>query len=345
MTEPHGSSGSHLHGSYGTHPHGSYGPRDLVGYGPTRPDAAWPGGARIALSVVVNYEEGSELNPLHGDATHEMIGELPSTKPPGVRDLQIESQWEYGSRAGVWRLLRILEHHRTKATFFMCGMALEEYPQVGRAVAAAGHDISGHGHRWIEQWHLDPESERAYVARALDAIEGATGTRPLGWFTKNGPSPSTRRILAEAGLLYDNDALDDDLPYYARVDGRPWLVVPYALDTNDGKWWRGGWHDAEGFFRYLRDSFDVLYAEGEAGSPALLSVGLHPRVAGRPGRAAALERFLQYVGQHDGVWIAGRDDIARHWAEHHPAPGTDPRPAPVEPNTPVEPRTPVEETP
>lgn len=293
--------------------------RDLVGYGKTPPRVAWPGGARIALSIVVNYEEGSELSPLYGDSRHEMIGDLASylTKPPEARDLQIETQWEYGARAGVWRLLRLLEQYQVKATFFVAAMAVENNLEVGREIAAQGHDVCGHGYRWIEQWHLDREAEKSVVRRAADSIEKTCGRRPVGWFTKGGRSFNTREILREEGFLYDCDGVNDDLPYYARAGDQPWLVVPYAFDTNDGKFWLNGWNDGEQFFGYLRDSFDFLYNEG-ATRPKMLSVGLHSRMAGRPGRAVAVARFLKYATDHEKVWFAGRDEIARWWLQHHP---------------------------
>jgi peptidoglycan/xylan/chitin deacetylase (PgdA/CDA1 family) len=277
----------------------------------------WPGGAQIAVSIVVNYEEGSELTPLYGDTEHETAAELASRRPSGVRDLQNESQWEYGARAGIWRLLRILKEQEVKATFFISALALEHNPPVGPAIVAAGHDISGHGYRWVEQWHLDRAAEQESVHKAVLSFEKTCGVRPRGWFTKNGPSFNTREILMEEGFEYDCDVIDDDLPHYVRVKDRPWLVVPYALDTNDGKFWRQGWNDGMQFFQYLKDSFDLLYREG-ATTPKMLSVGLHSRVSGRPGRAIAVERFLTYVKEHPRVWLAGRDDIASWWLQHYP---------------------------
>jgi peptidoglycan/xylan/chitin deacetylase (PgdA/CDA1 family) len=291
--------------------------RDLVGYGKIAPHVEWPGGARIAVSIVVNYEEGSELTPAYGDATHESRGELSSGKPPEARSLQTESQWEYGGRAGVWRLLRVLEQYEVKATFFVCALALEHNPPLGPEIVAQGHDVCGHGYRWVEQWHLDRAAEQESIHKAVVSIEQTTGRRPLGWFTRSGPSFNTREILADEGFLYDSDGLDDDLPYYTTVRGRPWLVVPYAFDSNDGKYWRNGWSEGGQFFRYLQDSFDMLYEEG-AGYPKMLSVGLHSRVSGRPGRARAVARFLEYARGHSRVWFAGRDDIARWWLEHSP---------------------------
>jgi peptidoglycan/xylan/chitin deacetylase (PgdA/CDA1 family) len=292
--------------------------RDMVGYAKTPPVVEWPGGARIALSIVLNYEEGSELTPYYGDAVHETRGELVSNRPPNERDYQTETQWEYGSRAGAWRLLRILEERSIKATIYACGMALEQNPELGVEIAARGHDVCGHGYRWIPQWHLERQEEQESIRKTVAAIENTTGKRPYGWFTRSGPSQNTREILADEGFLYDCDGINDDLPYYASVQDRPWLVVPYALDSNDGKWWHQGWAQSDQFLQYLKDSFDMLYAEG-ASHPRMLSVGLHTRVSGRPGRAIALARFLDYALGHTDVWFAGRDDIARWWLEQYPA--------------------------
>jgi allantoinase len=291
--------------------------RDLVGYGKNLPRVEWPEGCQIAVSLVVNYEEGSELTPVYGDKKHETNGEIPSRKPAEARSLQTESQWEYGGRAGVWRLLRLFEQYEVKATFFACAMALEQNPPLGREITAQGHDVCGHGLRWVEQWHLDRESEKESIHRAVISIEKTTGRRPLGWFTKSGPSLNTREILAEEGFLYDCDGINDDLPYYSEVKGKPWLVVPYAFDSNDGKYWRGAWSNGEQFLSYLKDSFDMLYKEG-ATHPKMLSIGLHSRVSGRPGRALAVARFIEYVKGFPKVWFAGRDEIARWWLERCP---------------------------
>lgn len=293
--------------------------RDFVGYGPNPPRIEWPDGARIAVSVVVNYEEGSERSPAFGDDRHETIGDLPSSKPPEARSLDTESQWEYGGRAGVWRLLRVLDQYQVKATFFVCAVALERNPPLGPEIIARGHDICAHGYRWIDQWHLGREAERESIHRTVESIKTTTGRHPLGWYTRSGPSPNTRELLVEeGGFLYDSDSYSDDLPYHVTVQGKPWLVVPYAADSNDGKFWRGGWHNAEDFSAYLKDSFDVLYAEG-ATHPRMLSIGLHARVSGRPGRSAALDRFLSYARSRPGVWFARRDEIARWWLERYPA--------------------------
>jgi peptidoglycan/xylan/chitin deacetylase (PgdA/CDA1 family) len=205
-----------------------------------------------------------------------------------------------------------------KATFNVSALALEHNPPLGPEIVAAGHDITGHGYRWIEQWHLDRDAETEYIRKAVQSFEKTCGVRPLAWNTKSGRSENTREILAELGFLYDSDSINDDLPHYTRVKGQPWLVVPYALDTNDGRYWRQGWNTSPEFFQYLKDSFDLLYEEG-ATHPKMLSVGLHSRVSGRPGRAVAVRKFITHIKSHPKVWIARRDDIARWWLKHYPA--------------------------
>jgi peptidoglycan/xylan/chitin deacetylase (PgdA/CDA1 family) len=295
--------------------------RDLVGYGAEPPVVRWPGDARIAVNLVVNYEEGSENRFEDGCARRETAGEVASQVPldPPQRDLANESMFEYGSRAGVWRVLRVFDRYEVKGTFFACAVALERNP-VGRAITDRGHDVLAHGNRWQEHFLLDREAERAAIERAVRAIEAATGQKPAGWYCRYGPSVNTRELVVASGhFLYDSDAYNDDLPYYVRVHGKPWLVVPYTLDTNDARFWRGGLDTGQDFFEYLRDSFDVLYEEG-ATHPRLLSVGLHCRIVGRPGRARGLERFLAHAREHPGVWFARRSEIARWWLERHPPP-------------------------
>ncbi len=295
-------------------------PRDLVGYGPTPPDPAWPGGARLALQIVLNYEEGAERSVLHGDAESEaFLQEVVGTAPlPGVRNLQVESVYEYGSRVGLWRLMRLFAERGIRISVFAVAMALERHPAAARAIVEAGHEVVSHGYRWIDYQFVDEATEREHLRLAVESLSRTTGQRPLGWYTGR-LSPNTRRLVAaEGGFLYDADAYNDDLPYWVVESGRPHLVVPYTLDNNDMKFGTPqGFNSGEQFFAYLRDAFDVLYAEG-ARTPRMMSVGLHMRLVGRPGRFAALQRFLDHVQQHSDVWICRRVDIARHWIERHP---------------------------
>jgi allantoinase len=294
--------------------------RDLCGYGRDAPDAQWPDGARIAVQFVLNYEEGGELTPLNGDATSEAyMTEVPIGDPlVGVRNETSESLYGYGSRAGFWRLLRIFEERSLPMTAFMVGRALELNPEVGSALAAGGHEIAGHGYRWINYRNVDEEVERAHIHRTAELIKACTGESPAGWFTGR-ISANTRRLVVEhGGFLYDADAYDDDLPYWTRVHGKDHLVVPYTFDVNDMKFSvTPGFTSNEGFLDYLCDGFDMLYAEG-AVRPKMMSVGLHARVAGRPSRSLILQRFLDHIGQRDRVWICTRKEIAEHWARVHP---------------------------
>jgi putative urate catabolism protein len=297
-------------------------PRDLVGYSHHPPDPRWPGGARLALQIVLNYEEGGERSILHGDPESEaFLQEVVSMEPlPGVRNLQVESMYEYGSRAGFWRLLRIFAERGLPISVFAVGMALERHPEAARAIVDGGHEVVSHGYRWIDYQFVDEDVERAHVKLAVESIVRATGSRPLGWYTGR-LGPNTRRLVVEeGGFLYDADAYNDDLPYWDVVAGRPHLVVPYTLDNNDMKFASAaGFATGGDWLAYVRDAFDVLYAEG-ARHPRMMSVGLHARLMGRPGRAAALSRFLDHVQQHADVWICRRIDIARHWIAHHPYP-------------------------
>lgn len=294
--------------------------RDLVGYGAEPPDAHWPGGARLAVQFVINYEEGAENCVLDGDAASEAyLSELVGAEArDGVRHMSMESLYEYGGRAGFWRLLRLFGEREMTATVFAVGMALERNPAAAHAMVEAGFEIASHGWRWIDYQYIDEHLERDHIARAVAAIERTTGQRPLGWYTGR-CGPNTRRLVAEhGGFLYDADSYADDLPYWESVGGHPQLIVPYTLDTNDMRYvMPQGFNSGDQFFTYLRDAFDVLYAEG-ATKPKMLSVGLHCRLSGRPARAAALARFLDYVRQHDDVWVCRRDQIARHWRATHP---------------------------
>ncbi|ROO26734.1 allantoinase PuuE [Salinisphaera orenii] len=298
-------------------------PRDMVGYGAHPPDPRWPGGARLAVQFVINYEEGAENNILHGDAASEsFLSEMVGTDArEGVRHMSMEWLYEYGSRAGFWRLYRLFTERGLPATVFAVGMALERNPEAARAMVAADFEIAAHGWRWIDYQYVDEATERDHVRLAVESIERMTGQRPVGWYTGR-CGPNTRRLVAEhGGFLYDADSYADDLPYWERVDGAPQLIVPYTLDVNDMRFVAPqGFNSGDQFYAYLKDTFDTLYAEGET-APKMMSVGLHGRVAGHPGRAAALARFLDYVRSHAGVWIARRDQIARHWRAEHPYAG------------------------
>jgi len=296
-------------------------PRDMAGHGRHPPHAAWPGGARIALQFVVNYEEGAENCILHGDpASEAFLSEIPDAQPlAGVRHMSMESIYEYGSRAGFWRLHRMFTGRRLPVTVFGVAMAMERNPEAVAAMLEAGWEIASHGYRWINYQYMEEAEERDHIRRALDIHRRLTGAAPLGWYTGR-TSPNTRRLILEEGdFLYDSDSYDDDLPYWTNTAaGAPHLVIPYTLDSNDMRFsTKQGFNSGEQFYAYLTDGFDVLYAEGET-SPKMMSVGLHCRLAGRPGRAAALCRFLDYAAGHDKVWICTRADIARHWKEKHP---------------------------
>ena len=299
-------------------------PRDLVGYGRTPPHARWPGNARVAVQFVLNYEEGGENSVLHGDAgSEQFLSEIVGAAAYPDRHLSMESIYEYGSRAGVWRILREFERRGLPLTVFGVSMALERHPELTRAFVELGHEIACHGWRWIHYQSMDEATEREHLRRGMEIIERLTGQRALGWYTGR-DSPNTRRLVADhGGFLYDSDYYGDDLPFWTRVaktDGSEvdHLVVPYTLDSNDMRFATPqGFNTGEQFLRYLTDTFDVLYEEG-AESPKMMSVGMHCRLLGRPGRFRALQRFLDHVQRHDRVWVCRRVDIARHWIANHP---------------------------
>ncbi len=305
-------------------------PRDLIGYGAQPPQARWPGNARIALQFVLNYEEGGENSVLHGDAgSEQFLSELASPAAYPARHLSMESIYEYGSRVGVWRLLREFEKRGLALTVFGVAMALERHPELARACVDLGHEIACHGWRWIHYQAMPEAEEREHMRIGMQIIERLTGTRPLGWYTGR-DSPNTRRLVVDhGGFEYDSDYYGDDLPFWmpvTRSDGAsvPHLVVPYTLDTNDMRFaLPQGFSQGEDFYTYLRDAFDVLYAEG-AETPRMMSVGMHCRLLGRPGRMRALQRFLDHVEGHDRVWICRRIDIAHHWKQVHPYTGATP---------------------
>lgn len=295
-------------------------PRDLMGYGAHPPAAAWPGGARIAVQFVLNYEEGGENCILHGDrASEAFLSEIiGADQRVGVRHMSMESIYEYGARVGVWRLLRLFEESEVPLTVFAVAMALERNPRVCEAFLKAGHELCSHGQRWIDYQYVPEEQERAHIQQAIEVFERLTGARPLGWYTGR-TSPNTRRLVMEAGgFLYDADDYNDDLPWWTRrPDGALHLVIPYTLDANDMRFASPqGFNAGEQFYGYLKDSFDTLYAEG-AETPRMMSIGLHCRLVGRPGRFAALKRFIDYARRHRDVWFCRRIDIARHWWERH----------------------------
>src|SRR5437868_6418718 len=290
-----------------------------MGYGPTPPHAAWPGGARIAVQLVLNYEEGAEANVLDGDPASEIfLSDIANAQPvTGARHMSMEQIYEYGARAGVWRLLRLFDRYDVPITVFGVALAMQRNPAAVEAFLEAGHEIASHGWRWINYQHVPEAEERADMARAIEIHTRLTGERPLGWYTGR-TSPNTRRLVAEeGGFLYDADDYSDDLPFWTLVARRPHLIVPYTLEANDMRFSGTGLNTGEQFFAYLKDAFDVLYAEG-AERPKMMSVGLHCRIAGRPGKMAGLERFLRYALDHQDVWFARRVDIARHWIARHP---------------------------
>jgi len=309
-------------------PHTAPYPRDLIGHGRTPPHAQWPGGARIAVQFVLNYEEGGENSVLHGDpGSEQFLSEMFNPAAFPDRHLSMESIYEYGSRVGVWRLLREFEQRHLPLTVFGVGMALQRHPELTRAFVELGHEIACHGWRWISYQNIDEATEREHMALGMQAIEQLTGQRPLGWYTGR-DSPNTHRLVADyGGFEYDSDYYGDDLPFWMPVTKSSGetvrqLIVPYTLDVNDMRFsLPQGYSQADDFFTYLRDTFDVLYAEGDpngTNSPKMMSVGMHCRLLGRPGRLRALQRFLDPIEAHDKVWVCRRLDIARHWKTVHP---------------------------
>ena len=306
-------------------------PRDLLGHGRCPPDPRWPGGARVALQFVLNFEEGGENSVLHGDAgSEQFLSEMANPPAYAARHLSMESIYEYGSRVGVWRLLREFESRGLPLTIFGVGMALQRCPEVTAAFVELGHEIACHGWRWVNYQQVDEATEREHLQLGRAAVEHITGQPCTGWYTGR-DSPHTRRLVVEAGgFEYDSDSYGDDLPFWLQVkksDGSlvPHLVVPYTLDNNDMRFaLPQGYSHGDEFFQYLRDAFDVLYAEGAhdpaqgQGGPAMMSIGMHCRLLGRPGRMRALQRFLDHVQAHSQVWVARRIDIARHWKTVHP---------------------------
>lgn len=293
-------------------------PRDLIGYGRDTPDPHWPGNARLAVQFVLNFEEGGERSVLHGDACSEaFLTEEPTRELAHLRNLNVESQYEYGTRAGFWRLYRALTERNVPVTVFGITESLARHPEAVSAMQAAGWEIASHGLRWIDYAEMAEAEERRHIERSIELHTQVTGERPTGWYTGR-MSPQTRRLLVEAGgFRYDADSFADDLPYWVDVDGDKQLVVPYTLDNNDGRYVNGYGFQSESFSTYLTQAFDLLHAEG-ARAPKMMSIGLHNRLVGRPGRTADLLRFLDYVSEKDDVWLTRRIDIAEHWHAHHP---------------------------
>ena len=292
-------------------------PRDFIGYGSHPPDPEWPNGARLALNICINYEEGSEPSISDGDAVSETGLTEGGAGGFEGRDLAAESMFEYGSRVGVWRLFRLLRERELAATVFACALALERNPAVATAIREAGYDVCAHGWRWERHQTLSLEQERERIARTVSSISATVGERPHGWYCRYGPSINTRRLVVEeGGFLYDSDSYNDELPYWVGVLGREHLVIPYGLVNNDAKFIRGAMATAGDFFAYLKDAFDLLYREG-ARAPKMMSIGLHARLTGHPGRAAGFEKFLDHVMNCSDVWVCRRVDIARHWRAMH----------------------------
>ena len=296
-------------------------PRDLIGYGRNPPDPRWLGGARIAVQFVVNYEEGGERSILHGDKESEaFLSDVLGAKPwPGQRHMNVESMYEYGARAGFWRLWRLFRERALPATVFGVATALARHPDAVAAMHEAQWEIASHGLKWIDYKDVGEAEERQHMAEAIRLHAKTTGARPLGWYTGRTSVNTLKAVLDDGGFLYSSDSYADDLPYWVAGPKGPHLIIPYTLDANDMRFVNPqGFANGEEFFVYLRDAFDVLYVEG-ASAPKMMSVGLHCRLAGRPGRVAGLARFLDHIGRHDGVWIATRLAIAQHWHQEHKA--------------------------
>lgn len=292
--------------------------RDLVGYGRSVPRVRWPDGARVAVSFVMNWEEGSEHSYWAGDGRNTVgMSETPGHTPADVRDLGIESVYEYGSRAGIWRLQRLFDEHEIPLTFFTTAWTIQYFDEVTAWIRERGHEPAGHGLRWDRMWEFPRDEERARLRETVTIIEDLVGERPLGWYSRYSPSVHTRELLVEEGFTYDSDSYADDLPYFTDVGGHPHLVVPYSLTTNDGRFTTSpGYTDPAAFLDHMVRAFDHLWKEGED-APKMMSIGLHPRLAGQPARAQVLEAFIDHARSRGSVWFAKRIDIARWWLDHH----------------------------
>ena len=291
--------------------------RDLVGYGMNPPKVLWPNDAQIAVQLVVNFEEGAENSIEKGDPMPEQMGEFPPIDLP-VRDLGLESVFEYGSRVGIWRMLDLFDRHQVKVTFFACGEALELNPLAAKEIVRRGHEICSHGYRWYDHFRWTEDQTIEDIVKAVDAITKLTGTRPVGWYCRE-PGVQVRKLLVEeGGFIYDSDAYNDEIPYYVRVgSSNMHLVVPYTSDCNDFHYWASKFVTSDDFYQYLKDSFDVLYFEG-ARNPKMMSVGTHLRISSKPGRIVALDKFIKYAKSYPNVWFARRDEIAKWWLSNYP---------------------------
>ena len=290
--------------------------RDFIGYGKNVPAVKWPNSARLALTFAVNYEAGGERAVGFGDAGPETFGEFPTYGTPPKRDLCIESIFEYETRVAIWRLLRVFDKYGIKTTFFATARTLETNPEAAKEIAKRGHEICSHGYRWIEHFTLSLEEEREVIRKAISIIEKVTGQRPVGWYCRE-PSENTIELLAEeGGFLYGSDVYNDDLPYYVNAKGRNFLLIPYTPDVNDFHYFSNRFSNSEEFYQYLKDSFDVMYEEGQH-NPKMMNVGVHVRISGRAGRTAALQKFFKYVKAKRKVWVARRVDIAKWWLAHY----------------------------
>jgi allantoinase len=291
--------------------------RDFVGYGKVVPKVRWPKNARLALTFAINYEAGAERSVAFGDQGAETFGEFPAYGTPPKRDLAIESIFEYETRVAIWRILRTFDEYNVKATFFAAAKTLETNPSAAKEIVSRGHEICSHGYRWIEHFTLSREEEKEVIRKAVASIENVTGQRPVGWYCRE-PSENTIELLAEEGsFLYDSDVYNDDLPYYVKVKGRNFLLIPYTPDANDFHYFSNRFSNSEEFYQYLKDSFDLMYDEGRK-NPKMMNVGLHVRISGRPGRTVAVEKFLRYLKTKPKVWIARRVDIAKWWLDNYP---------------------------
>jgi peptidoglycan/xylan/chitin deacetylase (PgdA/CDA1 family) len=293
--------------------------RDFVGYGRQLPKVFWPNGAKVAVNLVVNYEEGSEYAKPAGDDRNEGLAEINYNLHPQYRDLCVESVYEYGSRAGIWRIMRLFDEYKIQVTFFACAVALERNPEVGQWIQESGHEPCSHGWRWSEQWRFSREEEQQHLQWAIESIKKTCGERPLGWYCRYGPSIHTRELIVEeGGFVYDSDAYNDDLPYFTQVNDKRHLIVPYSLTYNDARFVLAqGYSNPGDFFETCKRGFDELWREGAAGYPKMMSIGLHPRMVGQAGRTSGLREFIEYALKKGEVWFTRRIDIARWWLEHH----------------------------